>query len=130
MAVRLVRSPAELGRPDLVVLPGTKATVADLAWLRAGGWPAAIVASGADVLGICGGYQMLGEKIDDPVESGVGVVEGLGWLPVRTVFAADKVVRRVGATGYEIHHGRVVGAADRSPGRAGTGHIGARPAGG
>jgi adenosylcobyric acid synthase len=115
VAVRLVRSPVELGRPDLVVLPGTKATVADLAWLRAGGWPAAIVASGADVLGICGGYQMLGDKIDDLVESGAGVVEGLGWLPVRTVFAADKVVRRVGATGYEIHHGRVVGDADRSP---------------
>jgi adenosylcobyric acid synthase len=115
VAVRLVHSPAQLGRPDLVVLPGTKATVADLAWLRAGGWPPAIVASGADVLGICGGYQMLGDKIDDPVESGAGVVEGLGWLPVRTVFAADKVVRRVGATGYEIHHGRVTGTTDRSP---------------
>src|SRR4051812_42880062 len=115
VAVRLVRSAAELGRPDLVVLPGTKATVADLAWLRAGGWPAAIVASSADVLGICGGYQMLGDKIDDSVESGAGVVEGLGWLPVHTVFAADKVVRRVGATGYEIHHGRVMGTTDRSP---------------
>jgi len=114
VTVRLVRGAADLGRPDLVVLPGTKATVADLAWLRAGGWPAAIEASGADVLGICGGYQMLGEKIDDPVESGVGVVEGLGWLPVRTVFVADKVVRRVGTTGYEIHHGRVVGEVDRS----------------
>jgi adenosylcobyric acid synthase len=115
VTVRLVRAPGDLGRPDLVVLPGTKATVADLAWLRAAGWPAAIETSGADVLGICGGYQMLGEKIDDPVESGVGVVEGLGWLAIRTVFAADKVVRRVGSTGYEIHHGRVVGEADRSP---------------
>jgi adenosylcobyric acid synthase len=115
VTVRLVRSTGELGRPDLVVLPGTKATVADLGWLRAGGWPGAIEASGADVLGICGGYQMLGEKIDDPVESGAGVVKGLGWLPVRTEFAADKVVRRVGATGYEIHHGRVVGDADTSP---------------
>ena len=111
VGVRLVRAPSELGRPDLVVLPGTKATVADLAWLRAAGFPAAIVACGADVLGICGGYQMLGEKIDDPVESGAGVVEGLGWLAARTVFGADKVVQRVGATGYEIHHGRVVGAA-------------------
>ncbi len=115
VTVRLVRNVGELGRPDLVVLPGTKATVADLAWLRAGGWPAAIETSGADVLGICGGYQMLGDKIDDPVESGAGVVEGLGWLPVRTVFGAGKVVRRVGATGYEIHHGRVVGDADTSP---------------
>jgi adenosylcobyric acid synthase len=112
--VRLVRTVGELGRPDLVVLPGTKATVADLAWLRAGGWPEAIEASGATVLGICGGYQMLGDKIDDPVESGAGVVEGLGWLPVRTVFGTDKVVRRVGTTGYEIHHGRVEGDADRT----------------
>jgi adenosylcobyric acid synthase len=115
VTVRLVRTAGELGRPDLVVLPGTKATVADLAWLRAGGWPGAIDVSGADVLGICGGYQMLGEKIDDPIESGSGVVEGLGWLPVRTEFGADKVVRRVGATGYEIHHGRVVGETDTSP---------------
>jgi adenosylcobyric acid synthase len=115
VGVRLVRSAHELGRPDLVVLPGTKATVADLAWLRATALPAAIVASGADVLGICGGYQMLGDKIDDPVESGAGVVEGLGWLRVHTVFEPEKVVRRVGATGYEIHHGRVVGDADTSP---------------
>ncbi len=109
VAVRLVRTATEIGRPDLVVLPGTKATVADLAWLRAGGFPDAIAASGADVLGICGGYQMLGDKIDDPVESGRGVVPGLGWLAARTVFEADKVVRRVGTTGYEIHHGRVAG---------------------
>jgi len=114
VTVRLVRSPAELGRPDLVVLPGTKSTVADLGWLRAERFPDAILASGADVLGICGGYQMLGEKIDDPVESGAGVVDGLGWLPVRTEFQADKTVRRVGATGYEIHHGRVVGAGSNS----------------
>jgi adenosylcobyric acid synthase len=114
VAVRLVRTATEIGRPDLVVLPGTKATVADLAWLRAGGFPDAIVASGADVLGICGGYQMLGDKIDDPVESGRGVVPGLGWLAARTVFEVDKVVRRVGTTGYEIHHGRVAGE-DISP---------------
>ncbi len=107
--VRLVRTVAELGRPDVVVLPGTKSTVADLEWLRAARFPDAILASGADVLGICGGYQMLGEKIDDAVESGVGVVDGLGWLPVRTEFHATKTVRRVGSTGYEIHHGRVIG---------------------
>jgi adenosylcobyric acid synthase len=115
VTVRLVRHAADLGRPDVVVLPGTKSTVADLDWLRAERFPDAIVASGADVLGICGGYQMLGEKIDDGVESGVGVVDGLGWLPVRTEFHADKTVRRVGATGYEIHHGRVAGDADESP---------------
>jgi adenosylcobyric acid synthase len=111
VTVRLVRSTPELGRPDLVVLPGTKSTVADLEWLRAAGLPEAIEASGADVLGICGGYQMLGEKIVDDVESGAGVVPGLGWLPVRTEFAAEKNIRRVGATGYEIHHGRVLGDA-------------------
>jgi adenosylcobyric acid synthase len=114
VTVRLVRSAVELGRPDVVVLPGTKSTVADLDWLRAERFPDAILASGADVLGICGGYQMLGEKIDDTVESGAGVVDGLGWLPVRTEFHADKAVRRVGATGYEIHHGRVVGDSDES----------------
>jgi adenosylcobyric acid synthase len=108
VSVRLVQAPGELGRPDLVVLPGTKSTVADLEWLRHNGLAGAIAASGADVLGICGGYQMLGDKIDDRIESGAGVVEGLGWLPVHTVFEADKVVRRVGATGYEIHHGRVI----------------------
>jgi adenosylcobyric acid synthase len=109
VTVRLVRSAADLGRPDVVVLPGTKSTVADLHWLRREGLPDAILASGADVLGICGGYQMLGEKIDDPVESGAGVIDGLGWLSVRTEFLADKTVRRVGTAGYEIHHGRVVG---------------------
>jgi adenosylcobyric acid synthase len=112
-----VRTTAELGRPDLVVLPGTKATVADLTWLRAGGFPAAIRASGAEVLGICGGYQILGENIDDHVESKAGVVPGLGWLAARTSFESDKVVRRVGATGYEIHHGRVVGEDTSGDGR-------------
>jgi adenosylcobyric acid synthase len=114
VTVRLVRHPGELGRPDLVVLPGSKSTVADLAWLRAGGFPGAILASGADVLGICAGLQMLGEKIDDAVESSAGVVDGLGWLPVRTVFEPEKTVRRLAGAGYEIHHGRVVGDADRS----------------
>jgi adenosylcobyric acid synthase len=115
VAIRLVRAAAELGRPDIVVLPGTKSTVADLHWLRAEQFPEAILASGADVLGICGGYQMLGEKIDDPVESGAGVVDGLAWLPVRTEFHIDKTVRRVGAAGYEIHHGRVIGDGSESP---------------
>jgi adenosylcobyric acid synthase len=106
VAVRLVTSPAELGAPDLVVLPGTKATVADLAWLRSSGLADAIRASAARVLGICGGYQMMGRWIDDPVESRAGRVDGLGWLDVTTTFEAEKVVRRRG-WGYEIHHGRV-----------------------
>jgi adenosylcobyric acid synthase len=106
VAVRLVGRVAELGNPDLVVLPGTKSTVADLAWLRARGLADAIRDSSATVLGICGGYQMMGEEIVDDVESRAGVVAGLGWLGVRTVFQPAKVVRRR-AHGYEIHHGVV-----------------------
>src|SRR5687767_12289922 len=82
--VRYVTEPSHLGRPDLVVLPGTKATVKDLIWLRARGLDHAISASGARVLGICGGYQMLGTTIVDDVESRRGTVEGLGWLDVQT----------------------------------------------
>jgi len=116
VSVRFVSHPAALGRPHLVVLPGTKATVADLAWLRATGLDRAIADSGATVLGICGGYQMLGRHIDDDVESAAGRVEGLGYLPHSTMFATEKVVRRrrAGARGhtvdgYEIHHGVVDG---------------------
>ncbi len=113
--VRLVTHPSALGRPDLVVLPGTKATVADLAWLRTRGLDRAILASGASVVGICGGQQMMGRTILDEVESGAGSVDGLGWLDLATTFAPDKVTRRRRGTalgqpvaGYEIHHGRTV----------------------
>lgn len=116
--VAVTASAAVLRHADLVVLPGTKATVADLAWLRDRGLDRVLAeraAAGAPVLGICGGYQMLGTVIDDPVESGAGQVAGLGLLPVRTAFAPDKVLRRptgVSAwlgpvSGYEIRHGRV-----------------------
>jgi adenosylcobyric acid synthase len=117
---RLVDHPAALGRPDLVVLPGTKATVADLEWLRGTGFADAITQARADagraVLGICGGYQMLGRRIVDPghVESDRGEVAGLGLLPVDTTYRPTKVTRqRTGRalghrlTGYQIHHGRV-----------------------
>ena len=111
--VRLVDDAVGLGSPDLVVLPGTKATVADLAWLRARGLDTAIRASGAMVLGVCGGYQMLGRRIVDEIESGAGEVDGLGWLDVETVFEPSKVLRQCTGTamgqritGYEIHHGR------------------------
>jgi adenosylcobyric acid synthase len=117
VAIRWVQGPAQLGRPDLVVLPGTKATVADLQWLRTSGLDDALrrlVAEGTVVLGICGGYQMLGRSIDDPVESGAGRVAALGLLPADTVFAPTKVTRRRrGAAlactieGYQIHHGVV-----------------------
>ena len=116
VGVRFVDRPAALGRPDLVVLPGTKATVADLEWLRGRGLDRAIEASGARVLGICGGYQMMGQTIVDHVESGRGEVEGLGWLDAATMFEPTKVTRQrrgqaLGhrVSGYQIHHGRVHG---------------------
>jgi adenosylcobyric acid synthase len=121
--VRFTRSPADIERADLVVIPGTKATVEDLARLRAAGLDRALrarAASGGPILGICGGYQMLGQRIDDGVESKLAhTVDGLGLLPVRTVFERHKILRRrAGAcawlggarttTGYEIRHGRVL----------------------
>ncbi|MDQ6776320.1 MAG: cobyric acid synthase [Actinomycetota bacterium] len=117
--VRFTRSPADVERADLVVVPGTKATVEDLERLRRSGLDRAIArraAAGAPILGICGGYQLLGERIVDEVESGRGTVDGLGVLPVWTTFAREKLLRRregacpwLGtlAGGYEIRHGRV-----------------------
>jgi adenosylcobyric acid synthase len=117
VSVRYVTHPAGLGDPDLVILPGTKATVADLAWLRSRDLHTAVAAlpPSTTVLGICGGYQMLGRSIDDAVESGAGPVEALGRLAAVTRFEADKITRpRRGealgraVTGYQIHHGRTV----------------------
>jgi adenosylcobyric acid synthase len=117
--VRFTRSIADVERADLLVVPGTKATVEDLARLRAAGLDRAIcarAAAGAPILGICGGYQLLGERIADDVESGQGEVAGLGVLPVVTTFERDKILRRragtcawldTDASGYEIRHGRV-----------------------
>ena len=117
--VRWVSDPADLADADLVVLPGTKATVADLAWLRDRGLAGAIAdhaRSGKPVLGICGGFQMLCRCIDDTVESGAGAVDGLGLLDADIVFSADKVLRRwmTPLSGYEIHHGRLVRCAEAS----------------
>ena len=113
--VRFADRPADLADADLVVLPGSRATVADLAWLRERGLAGAITErarAGQPVLGICGGYQMLAEAIDDPVESRQGRVDALGLLPVRVVFGPAKRLgrptgRALGApvAGYEIHHG-------------------------
>ena len=116
--VRFASTPEELADADLVVLPGSRATVADLAWLRARGLDAVLArraAAGQPVLGICGGYQMLGTLVVDDVESRAGEVPGLGLLPVRTEFGVDKVLARpTGSYGphpvtsaYEIHHGRI-----------------------
>lgn len=113
-------SPRELSDADLVVLPGTRSTIADLDWLRSRGLDVALqshVAAGKSLLGICGGFQMLGQVIADPdgVEGDPGVsVEGLGVLDVRTDFGVEKILRLptgralgVPASGYEIHHGRI-----------------------
>ncbi len=110
--VRWVTDPADLPDADVVVIPGSKATVADLTWLRDRGLADGIAAharSGRSVLGICGGFQMLCRRIDDPVESGAGGVEGLDLLDVDIVFTPDKTLCRHEAPlhGYEIHHGRV-----------------------
>lgn len=122
LGVRYVGAVKDLGRPDLVILPGTKSTMADLAWMRQNGLEAAVrklAASGVPVLGVCGGYQMLGQTLDDPdgVEGG-GSMAGMGLLPCATVFASSKTRTRVTATvedgpfagakldGYEIHMGR------------------------
>jgi adenosylcobyric acid synthase len=116
--VRYAESAAALGGADLVVLPGSKDTLADLAVLKTRGFAAAIghhVARGGAVLGICGGYQMLGARVEDPdrLESG-GAARGLGLLPVRTRLRAPKITRRVRARwlpagpvfeGYELHAG-------------------------
>jgi adenosylcobyric acid synthase len=113
--VRFATTPAELADADLVVLPGTRATVDDLRWLHRRGLADAITdraARGRPVLGICGGYQMLGREIRDEVESGAGTVAGLGVLPVRVSFRKDKRLGRPCGTAYgaavaayEIHHG-------------------------
>jgi adenosylcobyric acid synthase len=98
--VRYVTSPAELDGAATIVLPGTKSTIADLAWLRETGLAAALTAraaAGTPVIGICGGYQMLGRRIRDPehVESGADSVDGLGLLDAETTFTADKRTIRV-----------------------------------
>ena len=125
--LRFVAHPAAFGSPDLVVLPGTKSTIADLGWLRETGLAervAAYASTGGAVIGICGGYQMLGERVLDPchVESAAGEAAGLALLPALTTFEPVKATHRVRAvlgesclfagaagteiTGYEIHMGQ------------------------
>ncbi len=129
VSVRYVTKPAELGGPDMIVLPGTKSTIADLVFLRESGLEARIkqlASRGTAVFGICGGYQMLGERISDPtgVEAGgISSISGMGLLPITTVFEGEKVQKQTrgvfsGITGifaplngmdymgYEIHMGR------------------------
>ena len=116
--VSFTTSPRGIAEADLVLIPGTKSTVADLRWMRERGIADAIAArhaKGGAILGVCGGYQMLGLTIEDEVESHAGHVEGLGLLPVRTTFAEQKTLARptghaLGApisTAYVFHHGLV-----------------------
>ncbi|MFF0814226.1 cobyric acid synthase [Rhodococcus sp. NPDC003318] len=122
VSVRWVAEPSRLADADLVVVPGSKATVSDLAWLRSTGIADVLTArarSGGPILGVCGGYQMLGRRIVDDVESGLGTVDGLGLFDLDIEFAADKVLRQASGvadglpvSGYEIHHGRVTRTGD------------------
>ncbi|MGE0214426.1 cobyric acid synthase [Mycolicibacterium sp.] len=129
--------PEDLTDAELVVLPGTRATVADLGWLRSRGLDRVVVAhaaAGRPVLGICGGFQMLGRVIRDPdgVEGPPGNHEGLGLLDVATDFVAEKTLALPAgqwlgtpAAGYEIHHGRITrgDGAEDFPGGARTGQV-------
>ncbi len=94
VGVRYVSNPHDLGRPDLIIIPGTKSTLGDLAWMRTSGMAPAVVRAsraGVPVVGICGGYQMLGMSVSDPTGAeGGGEQPGLGLLPVETVFAPTK----------------------------------------
>ncbi|MFD4401953.1 cobyric acid synthase [Nocardia sp. NPDC058499] len=129
VAVRWVTEVSQLVAADLVVVPGSKATVDDLDWLRRTGIAEELrrrAGAGRPVLGICGGYQMLAHRILDPVESAAGAVDGLGLLDMEVEFAPEKVLCRTAAVGaptprdgepagtagvvaggYEIHHGRI-----------------------
>lgn len=129
VSVRYISSVADLSQPDIIFLPGTKSTISDLQWLRESGLEAAIkkeADAGTLIIGICGGYQMLGIKIYDPEEvesAGIREISGIGLLKNNTVFQSEKIQRQTNGTfeeidgllsgltgmayrGYEIHMGR------------------------
>lgn len=129
VSVRYVQSPAELFGADMILIPGTKSTIADLKWLRQSGLEAAIhkaAAAGTLVFGICGGYQMLGNRISDPQQveaADVTEIAGMGLLDMETCFQGQKVQTQTEGilngvpgmleclngrsyVGYEIHMGR------------------------
>ena len=122
--VLVTSDPGVVADADLAVLPGSRATVSDLRWLRDRGLADAVALRarrGAPVLGICGGYQMLGATIADDLETRSGLEPGLDLLPVRITFRSDKTLgtpigswRGAPVAGYEIHHGvaEIIGAAE------------------
>ena len=143
VSLRYVERVSDLHSPDMILLPGTKSTIADLKWLRQSGLEAAVLkaaAAGTLVFGICGGYQMLGRRVSDPdrVEAaGTTEIQGLGLLDMDTVFQGEKVQTQVAGTfdgvtgmlsglngmdytGYEIHMGR---SQERIPPLLGQGNV-------
>ncbi len=129
VSVRYVKNISQLGSPHLIIIPGTKSTMEDLKWLRKTGLEKLIkhhAMEGVLIFGICGGFQMLGEKISDPFAvEGYGEIEGMGLLPVETVFSKEKETRQVKGrigevsnefsflnncefSGYEIHMGKTI----------------------
>ena len=136
VGVRYANRPSQLEGADLIILPGTKSTIADLRWLRESGMEAALLkahAAGTPVFGICGGYQMMGRTVSDPENTeGGGSLRGIGLLPVETVFRTAKTTVQTHGTvadaagvlhglsglaveGYEIHMGETVRDADAQP---------------
>ena len=137
VALRYVTSAADLGQPDLAIVPGSKTTIPDLAWMEVQGLSLAVKSlhqQGTPIIGICGGYQMLGDMLYDPdgIESSQHESQGLGLLPMTTIFEGTKETHRIkgqvvantgllkgaqGApiTGYEIHMGRTMGEGITSP---------------
>ena len=143
VSLRYVGSAAELGQPDMILLPGTKSTMADLLWLRQCGLEAAILRAasrGMLIFGICGGFQMLGRHISDPEgaeSAGIPELVGMGLLDTETVFSGEKIQRQAAGVfsdvtgllsalngmeynGYEIHMGR---SGDRQSILTGAGNI-------
>jgi adenosylcobyric acid synthase len=106
VVVYYTRQAEEARAADVVILPGSKNTISDLLWLKQNGWASAIedhVAAGKPVLGICGGFQMLGTEIRDPyrTESNIGATSGLSLLNITTTLAREKITRQASATVYD-----------------------------
>ena len=143
VSLRYVERVADLHSPDMILIPGTKSTIADLKWLRQSGLEAAVLkaaSAGTLVFGICGGYQMLGRTVSDPDQveaAGTTEIQGLGLLDMDTVFLGEKVQTQVSGTfegvtgllsclngmdytGYEIHMGR---SQEKLPPLQGTGNV-------